>query len=114
MGHYAAEIQCDDCGNLRCTCVRPDAKPETGWLIDNDFAVITVQEFDTKYSVHKTTYGPIPGHPRIARMHKTIYKTRANAEKGARKACEQAVEKTRADLLALKNILKVKRPWEKK
>jgi hypothetical protein len=92
----------------------PEPKPETGWLVDNDFTVVTVEEFDKKHSAFMSPYGPIPLNPRMARMSKTIYKTRVNAEKGARKACEQAVEKARADLLTLKNILKVVRPWEKK
>jgi hypothetical protein len=88
--------------------------PETGWLINNNFTVTTVEEYDKTHSVFKAAYGPIPVNPRISRMNKTIYKTRANAEKGARKACEQAVEQARADLLELKNILKVVRPWETK
>ena len=114
MGHYRADLACDTCGQVTCICAKEDEKPNTNWIVDDDFSVIQVCDFDRKYATIKTKHGSMPGHPLIRRANKKQYKTRKAVEKAARKQCEQAVDIVRQNLLELKHLLKVERPWEKK
>lgn len=116
MGHYAAEMQCDKCGNLRCTCPPEPKKPNRNFIVTDDYRVVTVDEFDANpdNNTVRTKWGGIAMNPLLYRMGKKEFKKRTDAETHARELCEAAVEKARAQLLELKNILKVQRPWEKK
>lgn len=113
MGHYYADMACQKCGNLRCTCPAKPHKPEKGWIVDDDFMVLSLADFDAKkLKSQSKRFQPLS--PLFYRLGHTIYKSRRAAEKGAMKECERRVEETRAQLLHLKNVLKVQRPWEKK
>lgn len=116
MGHYAAEMMCDDCGNLRCTCPPKKEKPNKSWIVNHDFTIQRVQDFDADpaNNVSNTKYGPIPQNPVLLRFGRQQFKNREDAEAHAREMCEQAVEATRDRLTRLKKILKVERPWERK
>lgn len=107
MGHYAAEMMCNKCGNLRCTCPVKIQKPKTGWVVTGDFRVITTEE-DNK------TYSKFPSSLYLHQMQRAVYKKREEAEKAALTLCEEAVETQRKHLYELKRILKTERPWEKK
>ena len=39
MGHYAAEMMCDTCGNLRCTCQAPPDPCDSKWVLFNYTAI---------------------------------------------------------------------------
>lgn len=104
MGHYAVDMQCDKCGNLRCTCPLPEDKTLHHWVVGDDFEVMTVEQFLSK--VHPAS--------RMRALVMKRYARRSVAEKAARLRCEAAVDEARARLLELKNILKVQRPWEQK
>ena len=94
---------CDDCGTLRCECNRTTRDDSFDFVI-HDFEVLTVSEFrnrDSNASVFDL-------------MVKTKYETREEAELNARISCEEAVEAARQNLLRLKKICKVIRPWERK
>lgn len=106
MGHYAAEMMCIKCGNLRCTCPPPPDKTAQHWVVGDDYTVQRAIDYENSC-----------GHGTLAYMNRLMkkhYKKRADAEEAARLACEAAVEATRQQLTRLKNILKVQRPWEKK
>jgi hypothetical protein len=107
MGHYASEMQCDKCGNLRCTCPRDLEQTDTYFYVDDDFTVMTGEEYVKK---HK-----IPTDLRMLSLYAVqSYKTREQAEHAALNQCEMAVEQARTRLTWLKHALKVIRPWEKK
>lgn len=109
MGHYASEMMCDKCGNVRCTCPVEKSKPQKGWYITTDFRVITAEEADAEYTrAHGGTWGLYS-----FQMLRKLHKTREEAEVLAREACELAVETQRAKLSELKHLLKTVRPWEK-
>lgn len=116
MGHYASEMMCDACGNLRCTCPPPPKKPNTSFIVTSDHRVMTVDEFDAAPENNrlKTKYGSMPLNPVMLRMGLQQFKFRPDAETHARERCEAAVEDARAHLARLKKILKVERPWESK
>jgi hypothetical protein len=109
MGHYASEMMCDKCGNVRCTCPVEKSKPQKGWYITPDFRVITVEEADAEFTA---TFGPRA----LFSFRKTrkLHRTREEAEIVAREACEVAVEMHRVKLNEMKHLLKTVRPWEKK
>lgn len=107
MGHYAAEMMCDTCGNMRCTCPPEPKKPNSDFIVTDDYRVVTVDEFDALYARPDM-------NPCLFRMGKKQFKKRANAEKHAMEMCEFAVGQARAALLHLKRTLKTVRPWEKK
>lgn len=105
MGHYAAEMQCDNCGKLRgCTCLKAEDRDLDKWIILDDWTVITKREFMNTHKSDRDWYTAI-----IAKK----YSSRARAMTAARIALEKLVEEHRADLIRLKKILKVERPWEK-
>lgn len=106
MGHYRADLTCGMCGSLHCSCPLPKLEPNTNFIVTDDFEVVTVKEFDARQ--------PTIINPMFYRMGKKEFKRRHDAEVHARELCEAAVERTRAQLAQLKNILKVRRPWEKK
>ena len=106
MGHYAAEMMCNKCGNVRCTCP-PTKTVQSGWVV-RDFKVLSTDE-DYAYQREKS-----PGTLFVHQMTRKVYKTRINAEKAAMKACEDAVQACRERLLELKHTLKTVRPWEEK
>jgi len=107
MGHYAAEMCGDDSGT-------PKKQPNKDWLVDHDFTIIMVDDFDKKYGTVQTRFGVVSGHPALKRHGWTHYKTREEAEVAARIKCEAAVEEARNHLTTIKKTLKVDRPWEKK
>jgi hypothetical protein len=106
MGHYASDLMCDDCGELRCRCERTPAPQRTEYIVLNDFSVCTTEEFLA------SKQNGLEGRMHLAFKEK--YKSRRAAEKNARISCEVAVEQARQNLIKLKNICKVLRPWEKK
>lgn len=108
MGHYAAEMQCDKCGNLHCTCPSKKEKPNKKFIVADDYQVMTVDEFDT----HLRSITSV--NPLVYRVGKLEFEKREDAEVHARERCEAAIEKCRAQLTTLRNILKVQRPWERK
>jgi hypothetical protein len=103
MGHYASEMMCDTCGQVRCICIQSVIDDSDSFVVEG-FEVITVREFRERFA------GSNALNMRLA--FKTKYKNRLNAEKAARKACEEAVEAARFNLTLLKKTLKVTRPWE--
>lgn len=107
MGHYRVDMACDTCGEVRCTCPPPPEKPNRNFIVTDNYRVVTVDEFDAECV-------QLGRYPMLERMGKTEFKKRIDAEVHARELCETAVEQIRADLLELKNVLKVQRPWEKK
>ena len=109
MGHYASEMMCDKCGNVRCTCPVEKNKPQKGWYITPDFRVITAEEADAEHTKAHGSWGLFS-----FQMTRKLHKTREQAEVVAREACEVAVEMQRAKLSELKHLLKTVRPWEKK
>ena len=51
MGHYYAEMMCDECGHLRCTCARksPAVEREEGsWVVTPQFDVVRGAEYKKK------------------------------------------------------------------
>ena len=106
MGHYASEMQCDDCGKLRCICIREPAPERLDAFVVEGFEVITVREYKERHRAN------VMLNMELAFLKK--YDNRLHAEKAARKACEEAVEATRFRLTTLKHTLKVERPWEEK
>jgi hypothetical protein len=104
MGHYAAEMQCDKCGNLRCTCPPPPDKTQNHWVVGDGYTVLQAQAYQDSC-----------GHGQLAFfscMMKKHYKKCEDAQEAARVACEAALEHTRQQLTKLKKTLKVERPWE--
>ena len=87
------------------------------YIVDGYYRVVTIDEFDADPSHCKLK---MPGgeefdiDPALHRLGKKEFTRRRDAEKHAREMCEEHVERARQELLRLKNILKVKRPWEKK
>jgi len=116
MGHYASEFQCDDCGKVRCICEPSPSPPNLNYIVTDDFQVVTVDEFDTDPANYtkRVRYGNFLNNPYVYRMDKKEFKKREDAERHAMELCEMAVERARLHLAELKNVLKVKRPWEKK
>jgi hypothetical protein len=114
MGHYYADLMCNECGRVNCICPCKPEKPNKNWVVDSDYTVIQVHNFHKKYATIQTKYGPIPGMTVIMLMGKEQFNTRREAEEQARLMCEKAVELLRTELLALKKILNVDRPWEQK
>lgn len=116
MGHYYADMMCNTCGNVRCTCPPETKKPNGKFIVTDDYRVVTVDEFDADpdNNIRRMRYGTTPVNPLLSRMGKKEFKLRRDAEVHAREMCEAAVERCHANLLEIKNILKVKRPWEKK
>jgi len=114
MGHYASEMMCDRCWNLRCTCSPKKEKPNTNWIVKNDFTVQRICDFDAdpENNTMKMRYGAIPYNPVMRRVGAKEFKRREDAEVHARELCEQAVEQARENLLRLKKICKVIRPWK--
>ena len=119
MGHYYADLMCDDCGKLSCVCPPKKEKPNRNFIVTDDFRVVKVTEFDADPANNSrkiklgTLTTSMPVNPLLSRMHKKEFKRRHDAEVHARELCESAVEEARQHLLSLKNILKVQRPWEK-
>ena len=105
MGHYAAELQCDRCGYIRCACPLPVDR-KLHWFVVDGFEVCTVEEFLFRYRSEASV------RMRLAFM--TRYEHRFDAEELARIECEEAVNAARANLTRLKRICKVERPWEAK
>jgi hypothetical protein len=105
MGHYAAEMMCDVCGQVRCICVQQVVDDSDSFVVEG-FEVLTVREFRERFA------GSNALNMKLA--FKKKYKTRLGAENAARKACEEAVEAARFNLTLLKKTLKVTRPWELK
>ena len=116
MGHYYADLACDKCGNIRCTCPPKKEKPNRNWIVKHNFTVQRVVDFDAdpKNTATQTKYGPIPQNPLLLRLGKKEFKTREEAEQHARELCEGAVEELRKRLTVMKKVLKVERPWEQK
>lgn len=106
MGHYAAEMQCDTCGNLRCTCPPLPDTTEQHWVVAEDYTVQRAIDYQKNCGHGALAY--------MSRMMKKHYKKREEAEEAARFACEAAVEAARTHLSRLKKVLKVERPWERK
>jgi hypothetical protein len=105
MGHYAAEMMCSTCGQVRCICIQPVIDNSDDFVVEG-FEVLTVREFRERFA------GSTALNMKLA--FKKKYKTRLNAEKAARTNCEEAVEAARFNLSTLKHTLKVTRPWEQK
>lgn len=74
MGHYAAELMCDDCGNLRCTCPSKPDKTLHHYLVDTEdqYRVITKADFIQKY----TTQGM---YPWVQLCHVKLFKKKEDA-----------------------------------
>jgi hypothetical protein len=119
MGHYAAEMMCDRCGNVRCTCPPAPKKPNGNFIVTNDFRVVTIDEFDADPANHSTptSYGPVAMNPELYRVGKEEFKRRADAEEHAQRLCvetmvhlKQWYDKRHAKLCAYMH----EQPWKKK
>jgi hypothetical protein len=95
MGHYASEMQCDDCGNIRCTCTREE-KIDTRWVIDEETeTVMQVFEFDKA----KAT-AAMPGYGMLLRMSLEYFDTKEEAEEELRYCYQMRVDELEDDLSA--------------
>lgn len=47
MGHYRAEMICDTCQQMRCTCPRKPDPSEKHWVISDDYQIMTALDFQT-------------------------------------------------------------------
>jgi hypothetical protein len=55
MGHYLSEMQCNDCGRVRCECKRkPDPEPE--WTINDKFEVVHRDTISLMYRSRATWF----------------------------------------------------------
>lgn len=104
MGHYACDMRPEWFGEEKPT--KKQRNTDNDWVVADDFTVMTALEFQESHACRQTAF--------LHRMSRKHYRTRLNAEKAARRTCEEAVEATRENLMRLKNILKVQRPWEQK
>ena len=106
MGHYASEMMCDRCGFTRCQCALLPPPPNTNWIVDNDYSVIQVCDFDVKYARVQTKYGPIDGMPMARRMGRTEFETKQGAEAHAKDLAVKALRDMEAEVKALKKRIK--------
>jgi len=75
------------------------------YIVRDDFVVSTAREF--------LEAGELEGQ-KMRLVMKTRFERREQAELFARTSCEQSVEIARQNLIRLKRICKVERPWELK
>lgn len=112
MGHYLADLMCDQCGKVHCECCPTgDNSVNTNWIVDDDFTLIRVVDFDTKYQTVPGRFGPLDGMPVMRRLNKPEFPNRWDAEIHARQLCEQAVAEAKLQLARLENLLFNDQPW---
>lgn len=111
MGHYYSEMMCEKCGNVRCTCPPKPSKQEKGWIVDDNFTVITVKEFDEKHRYQKLKYGYIEINPLLSRMDRKIHTTRKAAEQAAAVQCEACITRLQEQLDDLR-ARALTEPWK--
>lgn len=98
MGHYYADLMCDDCGKVRCTCVRSPAKPDLRWIVDEmTMEAITVHDFDKK-----RPFGM------VARLKSKYFKTKKDAEDHSIVLLKEKIKEEKVNLKSLKDQLKNK------
>lgn len=60
MGHYYADMMCDTCSNIRCTCPpKPDTDHKRWMVHPQSLVVMRVSEFDAEASKNKNGWTPV-------------------------------------------------------
>ena len=96
MGHYAAEMQCDKCGKLRCVCPpKPDESLKM-WVVTDDYEVMKASAFE------KADGSSMAHFKRIMRTH---YPTKKAAKEAAREQIIAAIKDARLRLCHLEKKL---------
>ncbi len=103
MGHYACDMRPEWFGDKPS---KTDRCTDRDWVVGKNYEVMTAIEFQNSCGAGQLAF--------MERMMKKHYLKREDAEVAAREACEAAVESARQQLLRLKRVLKVQRPWEKR
>jgi hypothetical protein len=104
MGHYASEMQCDDCGKLRCVCKPKPDKSLQQWLVDDDYSVIKARDFEEKHG-YTTMFGmkvKNPGTGLLKRCSREHFDLRSRAEQHALELLRKAVKSSEERTSALK------------
>lgn len=95
MGHYYADMMCDTCGNIRCTCPREE-RIDTRWVIDEETCtVMQVFEFDKAKAIPG-----LSGRGMIMRSSLEHFDTKEEAEEELRETYWMRVDELRKDLEA--------------
>lgn len=110
MGHYAAEMQCDKCGNTRCNCVlKPDNSDAEKWIveIENYFTVIQVRDYDKKYATLPGKFGPVDGMPLLRRCKRKHFDVKSDAQAHAKQLIDETISELKGKLIALEAVRSV-------
>lgn len=104
MGHFAGELMCNTCGECRCTCPPPPDKTQSQWVVDSDYEVLPVPEFDKKYS-HYLVGGvtvPSPGLAAALRAGRAHFDTKEQAQAHALKLLDNGIAASEAHTESLR------------
>lgn len=107
MGHYYADLMCDDCGNVRCVCQQQgQGQKPNNWILDDDYLPIQVCDFDHKYRIKKTRYGDVDGMPAVRRLGRVEFKTRSECAQHGRDMINKRILELQQEVKELKRGLK--------
>jgi hypothetical protein len=107
MGHYASEMMCHTCGQCRCTCPPPPDRTLSQWVVDHDYSVLPVPEFDKKYD-HYLVGGmrmPDSGRGRTFRLGREHFDTPDLAQQHALDLLAKAIATSEAKTASLRSRL---------
>lgn len=107
MGHYAAEMQCDKCGNIHCKCVlKPDNTDTKKWIVEteNNYTVIQVGDYDKKYATLPSKFGPVDGMPLLRRCKRKHFDLKSEAQAHAKQLIEEAIFELKKRLHELESV----------
>lgn len=99
MGHYYAEMMCEECGQLRCACPPAPKKPGHSWVLDG-FTPIKAEDYA------KQNDGG--GFGFFRSMMATRYKDLASAQAAANAKLDEAIEATSLELVELVELKKAR------
>jgi len=77
MGHYASEMMCNKCGELRCVCSY--ASEDDKWLVDSDLTVMKVKDHDKLYAYTTNGRTVTPGNASLRRWKSELFDTKEEA-----------------------------------
>lgn len=98
MGHYYADLMCDQCGQIRCRCPRKPEPPPTGFIVNSDYTVLPASE----YIAATNKYGQ--GH--LNYMFAKKHATRELAETAALASLDADIDAMEAQLVTLRELRK--------
>jgi hypothetical protein len=101
MGHYYADLMCDTCGEIRCTCPPKPDRSDRHFIVLHDYRVMTKAE--------ATKAGMNP----LTRMFTPSFATREEAEVAAKASVEHDLAQAKSRLDYLKAV-KAAKPWKAK